>query len=373
MHAIDLARNNGPALLGASLAVVAVVVFAAIRAGSPQAASAPSADPNRSLTPLLVDRVPLGLDWEPASYRGRTTIEPATVALGERLFFDPRLSRSGQMTCATCHQPERAFTDGRALGRGDSGELVGRNAPTILNRGTGTHQFWDGRAEDLAAQALGPMLSEVEMGLTHELFSERFGSDPEMVREFREVFGSGPDLELAARAIAAFEATLVTANSPFDRFEWGGEREALSEAAQRGLRLFRQEAGCTTCHTGTNFTDELFHNLGVGFDGTSSRPGRFAVTGDHDDLGRYKTPTLRNVELTAPYMHDGSLETLDDVLTFYNEGGRANPNLDPELRPLDLSPAQLEDLRAFLESLTGPVFRLDSGLFREGARDGHAD
>jgi cytochrome c peroxidase len=295
------------------------------------------------------DTLPLGLDWEPATYVHRGDVRADVIELGRELFFDGRLSRSGDTSCATCHDPARAFTDGRTLALGDAGTEVARNAPAVFNRAMGRAQFWDGRAETLAEQALGPLLAPDEMGMTRELFRERFGDDP----RFRRVFGSAPSLELAATAIAAFEATLVSGDSAFDRYEWRGDAHALGEPARRGLTLFRGKAGCSTCHVGTNFSDEALHDIGIGKNGV---------------FGRFKTPTLRNVTRTAPYMHDGSLATLADVVRYYADGGTPHPGLDPEIRPRDLSEEERADLVAFLEALDGPIVALSPRLFAEGPR-----
>lgn len=307
----------------------------------------------------VVDAVPMGLDWQPEEYRGRARVGRDTVDLGRRLFFDPRLSASGEMSCATCHDPRRAFTDGRARFLGDNGEVGERNTPTIVNRNQGIRQFWDGRSDDLADQALGPLLSAAEMGLTEALFAQRFASDSRAVAAFEAVFGGPPSLDRAASAIAAYEATVVSGDAPFDRYEWLGDSAAIDAAAARGLALFRGKAKCTTCHVGTNFTDERFHNLGL----AGGEAGHASVTGRAEDRGAYKTPTLRNVEHTAPYMHDGSLATLAEVLEFYNDGGRPDPDLDPEIVPLGLNDTELADLESFLKTLTGPIVELDPALF----------
>jgi cytochrome c peroxidase len=360
-----IASPVAPTLLVALLAGSLCWFAGAGEEGRAQA-EPPSAADDLSLARPVAE-LPLGLDWDPATYHGRTSVDPATVALGRELFADARLSASGSTSCATCHRPELSFSDGRALFRGDAGNTGGRHVPAIFNRALAPRQFWDGRAADLVEQALGPLLAPEEMGLTAELFAERFAQDRREVARFRAVFGGPPTLERAALAIAAYEATLVCGDSPFDRFEWLGETEALSPAARRGLELFRGAARCTACHVGPNLTDEQFHNLGLVAAGTAGDRGRGAVTGLEQDLGRFKTPTLRNVAETAPYMHDGSLATLAEVLRFYNEGGRAHPQLDPELVPLGLDADQLADLEAFLHSLSGPVVSLDPRLFRAAA------
>lgn len=296
--------------------------------------------------------LPLGLDFEPSEYRDRAHVRARSVALGRALFFDERLSRSGRMSCATCHRPELHFTDGRARAVGDDGTIGARNTPSVLNRAFGRAQFWDGRAASLAEQALGPLLAPGEMGMTRELFLERVTTDATLVRSFAEAFGAEPTLELAARAIAAYEATLVSADSPFDRYEWSGDESALTPEARAGLRHFRGKAGCTLCHTGTNFSDEQLHDLGVGSPATDDGGAR-----------RFKTPSLRNVAATAPYMHDGSLASLEEVVRFYEQGGGGRPGPAPQLRPLRLTDEERRELVAFLESLTGSIVALDPRLF----------
>jgi cytochrome c peroxidase len=291
---------------------------------------------------------PLGLELEIAGETALVAPTEEAVRLGERLFFDADLSRDRTVSCASCHDPARAFAGKERFSAGVEGRVGTRNAPAIANRLMGRMQFWDGRAADLVAQVRGPMMAPLEMDMDEELLLERLGKS-EYGEAFQRAFGAPPSLELASRAIAAFESTLVTGDAPFDRHEWLGQLDALSESARRGLALFRGAGRCTLCHTGTNFTDELFHDVGLA--GTGDL-GRRAVTGSEADHKAFKTPSLRNVALTAPYMHDGSLATLEDVLEHYVRGG-AEPG--SELVPLTLDETQKGDLIAFLESLTGPV------------------
>ncbi len=285
----------------------------------------------------------------------------SVVALGQALFFDKGLSRDGSVSCATCHDPDHGFASPEPLAIGIEGRRGARNSPTIVNRAFGLSQFWDGRAATLAEQALGPLLGESEMGMTRSAIEAYVGGSTDYVEGFEAAFGSLPTLELVTEAIASFEMTVVSGSSPFDRFEWEGDQGALSESAQRGLLLFRGKARCSICHVGVNLSDEQFHNLGVG-DPTGD-PGRSEWTEDPADHGRFKTPSLRNVALTHPYMHDGSLATLGDVIDFYDAGGGENANLDPELRPLELTDLERGDLIAFLESLTGPIVYLHPEAF----------
>ena len=318
-----------------------------------------------------VPRVPLGHDA--IAYLEKIPAEnpstPAKVELGKLLFFDKRLSADGTIACASCHQPRYAFTDGRALPVGIEGRLGKRNTPTILNRAYGVYQFLDGRAASLEDQALQPLASPQEMGNTLENVVATLAGIEGYGSHFEAAFGSP---EVTARrislAIAAFERTLLTGESPFDVFEYGGPEGALSPSGQRGLALFRGKAGCTVCHTPPTYTDEDFHNIGAGWDRADltiySRtknpndiegvdPGRFALTAEPVDFGAIKTPTLRDVARTAPYTHDGDTKTLEDVVEFYNKGGIKNPFLDPNIEPLNLTDAEKRDLVTFLKSLSG--------------------
>ena len=282
------------------------------------------------------------------------------VRLGKRLFFDKRLSLDESLSCATCHDSEKGFSNGLAVSEGVSGKTGSRNVPSIVNRLYGSTQFWDGRAETLESQALGPLFNPDEMAMNEKLLLERLNTDTAYLKLFYQAFGSSePTVERISKALACFERTLLTGETAFDRYEWEGIATALSASAKRGLSLFRGKGRCSTCHIGTNFTDEQFHNLGAGEGVGQMDPGRAAVTGDSADFGKFKTPSLRNIEYTAPYMHDGSLARLEDVIEFYNQGGRPNPYLDKEMKPLKLSDAEKSDLLAFLKALTGPVFSVN--------------
>lgn len=275
---------------------------------------------------------------------------PEKVALGRRLFFDPRLSAENTMSCATCHQPERAFGDG--LPRARSGErTLARNTPTVLNVAWLPSYFWDGRTETLEAQSLGPIQSPEEMNQDLAGLEQELAAVPDYVRQFQAAFGSGVSRDAIAKALAAYQRTLVAADSPFDRF-LAGDRQALTPEARRGYELFLGDAGCVRCHHGPLLTDGKFHRLGIG----RTDLGRAAVTGKSDDRYRFRTPPLRNIADTAPYMHDGSLKTLDDVVQFYYRGV---PARGPENLPLDVSALQdqsfsdMPAIVAFLRSLSG--------------------
>jgi cytochrome c peroxidase len=297
-------------------------------------------------------RLPLGLElYRPIPSNNPLT--PAKIALGRRLFVDRRLSRDGSLSCAGCHDPIRAFTDGRVVAQGVGGAVGNRNTPTIVNRAWGGAFFLDGRASTLEQLALQPVLNPKELGMTPEallsLIQTRYRS------QFRSTFGAEPSLELAARAVASYLRTIVDGDSPFDRYA-AGDDSALSESARRGLALFQGKAGCGQCHAGPNLSDEEFHNTGVAWrSGTLTDEGRFAVTHAAADRGAFKTPTLREISRTAPYMHDGSFSTLADVIQYYDSGGQKNPVLDPKLRPLHLTPAEKRDILGFLGALEGRI------------------
>lgn len=320
----------------------------------------PEAVPALPLGDQLVIEVPLGLpSTSPALDKGDTA---GAVELGRRLFFDVSLSSDRTVSCASCHQPARWFTDGLPTAKGVGGRTGKRNTPGILNAAYWTRQFWDGRAADLEAQAGGPIANPIEMNLPHEVCTARLDANPSYREQFVAVFGPGPiTMPRVVRAIAAFERTLLSGNSPFDRYYFGGDKGALSPEALRGLAVFRDPArgNCAACHTigerSALFTDGLFHNLGTAIDsnGELSDPGRFSLTGVESDRGAFRTPGLRNVAKTAPYMHNGRLRNLREVIDFYIGGGSSNPQLDPLLKPLILSARDRTDLEAFLESLTG--------------------
>lgn len=280
----------------------------------------------------------------------------AKIELGRKLFFDPALSRDGTISCASCHDPEQAFTDGRKVSIGIYGQAGRRNAPSLLNAAYLRTVFWDGRAGTLEAQVSAPLTNSVEMGNTSEAVIEHLGADEPYRALFAKAFDSEEiSSDQLSKALAAFQRTLVAANSPFDRYA-RGEDEALSLSARRGLRLFRSKARCSRCHEGELFTDHRFHNTGVSWGKTPQDLGRYEHTGREEDKGKFKTPSLRNVALTPPYMHDGSFGTLDDVVEFYNQGGRPNPRLDRTIRPLQLSDTERDDLIAILKALTSETF-----------------
>ena len=307
---------------------------------------------------------PLGLepDFEVPAHNLMT---PEKVSLGKRLFFDKNLSKDRSISCGTCHDPAKGFANGAAFSKGVSGRFSQRNVPSIVNRLFGRAQFWDGRAETLESQAQGPLFNPDEMAMDENLLMERLQADTAYYQLFQDAFAAEPTVDAVLNAIATYERTVVSAATAFDRYEWNAEKTALSESAVRGIALFRGKARCSTCHIGTNFTDDKFHNIGAGIEAGQNDPGRAAVTGKSEDFGRFKTPTLRNITLTAPYMHDGSLATLEDVITFYDQGGRPNPNLDEEIKPLQLTDTEKSDLLEFLKSLTGPIVSVSAEELKE--------
>lgn len=278
---------------------------------------------------------------------------PAKVALGRRLFFDPRLSGNNAMSCATCHLPQSALADGLPRARGAGEKLLARNTPTLWNVGFHQALFWDGRAKSLEQQALLPITSPEEMHQDLNDLEGELAAIPGYAGEFQSVFGAGVSRQRIAQALAAFQRTLVSGPAPFDRY-LAGDPSALSNLAKEGLRLFTGEAGCVRCHHGPLLSDEKYYRLGTSF----RDAGRAAVTGKDEDRYKFRTPGLRNVARTGPYMHDGSLRTLDDVVTFYYRGV---PAAGPKGEPLDVqvlsdrSFSEIPALVAFLESLSGEL------------------
>ncbi len=319
---------------------------------------------------------------------------PEKIALGQKLFFDGRLSADGTVACSTCHDPARAFTDGRPTSIGIQGRVGQRNAPTILNALYNKTQFWDGRVKTLEEQAALPIVNSVEMGQPSlDAAVARIAAIGEYQQAFRRVFGRPPNGTDLVRAIAFYERTLLSFDSPFDRFI-AGDRNAIDDAAKRGWEIFNTRGRCNKCHAltedkrdVTNFTDNDFHNIGIGIirhnvvvlarqavqlinsgdtaaidraaiQTDMSALGRFLITKKEPDTAAFKTPNLRNVLVTGPYFHDGSQETLWDVSDHYNKGdGLQNPYLDVDIQPLALTEGDIDDLVAFLASLTSADYK----------------
>jgi cytochrome c peroxidase len=298
--------------------------------------------------------IPLGLEQDQFVVPKDNPLTKEKIELGRFLFFDKRLSRDNTIACATCHIPALAFTDGQPVSAGIRHQQGGRSAPMAINRAFSKAQFWDGRAATLEYQSVGPFTNPVEHGFID--YSEmilKMNKIEGYKKQFKEVFGGEITVDRIGKAIASFQRTILSGNSAFDKYDVGGDANALSPAAKRGLDLFRNKARCTKCHSGFNFTDEKFHNLGIGFDKDTVDTGRFNVTKDTKEMGAFKTPSLREISRTAPYMNDGRFPTLTDVVNFYNQGGIKNPFQDPLIIPLDLTENEKRDLIEFLRSLNG--------------------
>lgn len=340
-------------MLIVALASSAAAVSAQQNAAAP-APTQPPAQVVRSGQWSLV--LPLGLQAESAYIPPSNPMNADKIALGKLLYFDTRLSKDQTLSCATCHMPFHGFTDPNRTSPGVGHQFGVRNSPTVMNRLFSQAQFWDGRARDLEEQAHGPLTNPVEMAM---------GSHDDVVLRVKDVAGYGPlfakaygdpkvDMPRIADAIAAYERTVVTGDSAYDRY-LAGDKSAMSDAQLRGMGTFFGRGRCITCHVGFNFTDEKYHNLGVGMGAEKPDLGRFVVTKVEADKGAFKTPTLRNIVLTAPYMHDGSEGTLEEVVEFYDRGGNPNTWLSKDMQPLGLSAQEKRDLVAFLLALTGPI------------------
>ncbi|HFC53115.1 MAG TPA: tryptophan tryptophylquinone biosynthesis enzyme MauG [Gammaproteobacteria bacterium] len=280
---------------------------------------------------------------------------PERITLGKMLFFDPRLSGDGNMSCATCHNPAFGWSDGLPTARGHKSMVLGRATPTVINTAYNTIQMWDGRKRDLEDQATGPMEASVEMNSDFDRLFRFLNGNRGYSEAFAKAYpGEGINKETLAKAIASFERTILSNDSPFDRWV-KGDASAMTEQQVRGFRIFvdPNKGNCAICHSAPNFTDNGFHNLGLASDaGEDADPGRFAQKPIKILKGAFKTPTLRDVALTAPYFHDGSAQTLMDVVEHYVRGGVVKERLSPNIRPLDLTAREKEDLVAFLEALT---------------------
>jgi cytochrome c peroxidase len=349
-----------------------------------------------TVSPLSQERLPLGLP--PVPFPEDNPQSSEKIALGKKLFEDKRFSADGTISCAHCHDPAKAFADGLPVAEGIKKLKGTRNSPTVINSAYYTSQFWDGRRLSLEEQAKDPFLNPVEHGLGekhgfHDFILNVIRKDKGYVEEFERVFGVKPEqitIDHVVKAIASFERTVISGDSPFDRYAYGGDKTALSESAIRGLELYKGKARCQECHAISEnyaiFTDNKFHNLGVGFkkiqprlremvrefnmakqqgreldksvltDAEVSELGRFVVTLKTSDIGAFKTPTLRNIAVTGPYMHDGSMKTLEEVMDLYNKGGEKNPFLG-SVRVLNLTDQEIKDIIEFMKSLTSPEFK----------------
>ncbi len=341
---------------------------------------------------------PLGLPPVPIPENNPQSAEK--IKLGDKLYHDKRFSADGKVSCATCHAKEKGFTDNLKVSKGFMGKQGTRNAPTVINAAYMKTQFWDGREPDLEGQSKQPPINPVEGGLkNHQPIIDVIKKDSSYQKMFKQVFNiDAKDLSMehVSKAIASFERTIISGNSAFDRYQYGGDKTALNASQIRGLEIFQAKGRCVSCHvieqTQALFTDNRFHNIGIGFkklkdneaktasaflqkkragadvdvtvltQENMSELGRFAVTENPTQVGAFKTSTLRNIAVTQPYMHDGSLKTLEDVVDFYNNGGRIK-DTDPVsgfqsggIRPLDLTKDEKKDLVDFMKALTSPEF-----------------
>ena len=299
-------------------------------------------------------QIPFGLEETAVVIPADNPLTVQKVELGRTLFFDKRLSADNTIACANCHLAQFGFTDGQPVSAGIKGQKGGRSAPASFNRVFSSAQFWDGRAATLEDQSIGPFTNPIEHGfINYDVMIAKMKKIPGYNTRFLQVFGEDITIGNVGKAIASFQRTVLSGNSPADRFDQGGEAGAISAPAQRGLLLFRDKARCTKCHSGFNFTDEKFHNLGIGWDDNKVDLGRYMVTKNPEEIGAFKTPTLREISRSAPYMHDGRFKTLDDVVNFYNQGGVKNPHQDPLILPLELTKEEKRDLVQFLQMLAG--------------------
>lgn len=337
----------------------------------------------------LEPELPLGLSQGAGQIKGiaENPLTRAKIELGRQLYFDTRLSEDSTISCATCHDPATGYTAHTKTGVGIRGQKGGRNSPVAFNRILSDLQFWDGRADSLEAQAVGPIANPIEMGFTHDGVVKRLSKIPVYVRQFEKIFGE-LTIDRVGQAIASFERAIVTAPSPYDYYEQllpftrmdeediaddedlaklyaeakaACEAQPMNDAAKRGRDLFFGKANCTACHVGANLADEKYHNLGVGMDQADPDLGRFVVTKDPADTGAFKTPTVRNAALTAPYMHDGSQATLEEVVEWYDRGGHPNAHLSDKIKPLHLSAQEKTDLVEFMKACTSATPPVETG------------
>lgn len=297
-------------------------------------------------------KVPLGLPKLPIPADNPMTAEK--VELGRMLYFDTRMSKDGTVSCATCHDPKVAWTENRPTSTGINKQVGGRNSPTVINAAYAKSMFWDGRAKDLEAQATGPVENPIEMGHSMVAVVKQLSEIPEYQQRFQKVFGGPVTKENFAKAIAAFERTILSGNSPYDRFK-AGDKTALNEAQQRGLELF-EKVGCADCHAPPLFSDYDFHNAGAGADKPKPDIGRREVTKKEEDTGAFRVPSLRDVSEAGPYFHDGSVAKLEDAVALMAAGGKDNPHRSKDfdtVREHKLTPDQQKDLVEFLKALKG--------------------
>lgn len=416
---------TGMACLSAALAVALAVAddsqptapksagkqaSAKVRLGSPELTAGIPGEGQLTLEQIKAwlakpeNHVPLQVELEPGLAQGASLVHipednpltRAKIELGRQLYFDPRLSADVSISCASCHDPVTGYAKDTQFGVGIRSQEGNRNSPVAYNRIFSKLQFWDGRAGSLEEQAKGPIANPIEMGHTHEGCLECLKLVPGYRIQFEKIFpDEGLTIDTVAKAIASFERVLVTGSSPADFYEplrafeaaykedledletfkaeapdayeqyvklkADSDRAPISESAKRGRELFFGKANCTACHVGANFTDEKFHNIGVGMDKPEPDLGRYAITKDEKDKGAFKTPTVRNVTLTAPYMHDGSQETLEEVVEWYDKGGHPNPYLSDKIKKLSLTAQEKKDLVEYMKALTGELPKVAAG------------
>ncbi|MFO0976685.1 MAG: cytochrome c peroxidase [Planctomycetaceae bacterium] len=344
--------------------------------------------------------LPLGMSLGQSQMKGleKNPLSRAKIELGRQLYFDTRLSADNTVSCASCHHPQEGFSRHTPTGVGIAGQKGGRNSPVSYNRILSDLQFWDGRADSLEAQAVGPIQNPIEMGNTHDVAVKTLKGIPVYVAQFDKVFpGKGVTIETVGMAIAAFERTLVTGPSQYDyqeayqkyaslepddlaelkedspetyeqyeQLKLMVETNPMSDSAKRGMELFfSKRVGCSACHVGANLADEQYHNLGIGMSAEKPDLGRYEVTKAEKDKGAFKTPTIRNVALSAPYMHDGSLATLEEVVEHYNKGGDKNKWLSDKIVPLKLTPIEKGDIVEFMRACTGTFPHVSSARLPE--------
>lgn len=356
------------------------------------------ADPRNHLE--LEVELPEGLSGAQANIQGlkENPLTRAKVELGRQLYFDRRLSADNTVSCADCHHPQEGFTRHTQFGVGIDGQTGNRNSPVSYNRIVSGPQFWDGRAASLEEQAVGPIANPVEMGNTPEAAVKTLKAVEGYRLQFEKIFHDGMNIDNVAKAIAAFERVIVTGPSPADYYErlhalrkafaieledldllkeddpdlyelyqsLVAKTKTMSDSAKRGRDVFHGTRGkCTTCHAGANFADEQYHNLGVGMSVDKPDLGRYTVTKKEKDKGAFKTPTIRNVALSAPYMHDGSQKTLEEVVQWYDDGGHPNPYLSDKVVKLNLTKQEKKDLVEYMKSLTGKFPKIETGRLPE--------
>ena len=353
-------------LAGVSLLAMLALSLACVTPLFDRPAQAQSATAANSVRPVgkpVEIKAPLGLP--PVPIPGDNPPTEETIALGRRLYYDPTISVDGTISCASCHAPQFAFSDKRPVSEGVGKKLGTRHSPTVINSAYSSLQFWDGRAASLEEQAVGPMANPVEMAHTLDGVVKRLQADANYPAMFKAAWGTDQiTIDMVAKSIASFERTVIAGDAPFDRFMYGHDSTAMSPEAQRGLRIFinPKKGNCAVCHTidlgYALLTDNKFHNLGIGADtrGNLNDVGRYAVTKKDEDLGCFKTPSLRNLTNRGPYMHDGSFPTVKDTLAHYIGGGNWNAHLDKEIHSLDaLTFDERDDLLQFLDALNGTL------------------